>query len=197
MDAIGAIGCNVVALVDSVAFRRLSSAESRAIADGVKRTLLLFPISATRLFNWTQRRDVTCLGDGALVTRATGALLNGCRSSSPYTLRGGLNLGAAGPPAVVPGADISRAAPGCGTRDENVMPDGSMPSIRCSLVEVPGMWRGPRGIGGRGVCVAVQEGMPGGVGVRSGGSRIGALFEGQSIVHPVRANKNMYSTDLW
>ena len=72
----------------------------------------------------------TYLGEQAWVSGAIGQLLNGCRSIGPYALRGGLNLGATRLPVTVAGGDKTRTASVCGTRDERVTPEGSIPRKR-------------------------------------------------------------------
>ena len=67
------------------------------------------------------------VGDPRSETDAMGALLKGCREMGPYALRGGRNLGACRLIRVATGAETTRGAPGCGTREEKVTPDGAMP----------------------------------------------------------------------
>jgi hypothetical protein len=129
MEQIGAMGCNAAALVDSMALRRLSSAESQAVVEGVKRTLLLFHVSAPRIVQ-SDSKVRTYLGERAWGSGAIGQLLNGCRSIGPYALRGGLNLGATRLPATVAGGNTTRTASGCRTRGDSVTPEGSMPRNR-------------------------------------------------------------------
>jgi len=127
--------------------------ESLAVADGVKRTFwpdLRLPDGFANLIPAVA---------GGRATSATGALLNGCCAIGPYALLGGLNLGACRPPV---GADktvekrevsevwisrseskiqnLPRVRPGCGTRDDSVIPDGSIPRNLWRRFGVPGTW---------------------------------------------------------
>ncbi len=102
-------------------------------------------------------------------TLAIGALLNGCCAIEPYALLGGLNLGAKRPRT---GVDTARyLGLGCGIWLEKLTPEGSMPRNLWRRFGVPGI-RYAAGCAG-GLCDAVQEGKPGGVGGRSKGPRTG------------------------